>query len=91
MRPSLDSYAHLAGGKVRDLYTIDDEHLLLVASDRISAYDHVLGTTIPDKGRVLTATTVASPRRSSAAHSWCASSRWFRSNVSPAVTSPVPA
>lgn len=58
MRPSLDSYAHLAGGKVRDLYTIDDEHLLLVASDRISAYDHVLGTTIPDKGRVLTAMSV---------------------------------
>ncbi|MCQ4117855.1 phosphoribosylaminoimidazolesuccinocarboxamide synthase [Rhodococcus tibetensis] len=58
MRPSLDSYAHLAGGKVRDLYTIDDEHLLLVASDRISAYDHVLGTAIPDKGRVLTAMSV---------------------------------
>ncbi|RVW06496.1 phosphoribosylaminoimidazolesuccinocarboxamide synthase [Rhodococcus spongiicola] len=58
MRPSLDSYAHLAGGKVRDLYTIDDEHLLLVASDRISAYDHVLSTPIPDKGRVLTAMSV---------------------------------
>ncbi|MEV0947696.1 phosphoribosylaminoimidazolesuccinocarboxamide synthase [Rhodococcus sp. NPDC049939] len=58
MRPSLDSYPHLAGGKVRDLYTIDDEHLLLVASDRISAYDHVLSTPIPDKGRVLTAMSV---------------------------------
>lgn len=58
MRPSIDSYAHLAGGKVRDLYTIDDEHLLLVASDRISAYDHVLETPIPDKGRVLTAMSV---------------------------------
>ncbi|NLE81444.1 MAG: phosphoribosylaminoimidazolesuccinocarboxamide synthase [Rhodococcus sp.] len=58
MRPSLSSYAHLAGGKVRDLYTIDDEHLLLVASDRISAYDHVLDTLIPDKGRVLTAMSV---------------------------------
>ncbi|QNG17556.1 phosphoribosylaminoimidazolesuccinocarboxamide synthase [Rhodococcus triatomae] len=58
MRPSLDSYAHLAGGKVRDLYTVDDEHLLLVASDRISAYDHVLDTPIPDKGRVLTAMSV---------------------------------
>ncbi len=44
MRPSLESYSHLAGGKVRDLYVIDDEHLLLVASDRISAYDHVLAT-----------------------------------------------
>ena len=58
VRPSLESYTHLAGGKVRDLYTIDDEHLLLVASDRISAYDHVLSTPIPDKGRVLTAMSV---------------------------------
>ncbi|MFD6860111.1 phosphoribosylaminoimidazolesuccinocarboxamide synthase [Rhodococcus sp. NPDC060090] len=58
MRPSLDSYSHLAGGKVRDLYIVDDEHLLLVASDRISAYDHVLETPIPDKGRVLTAMSV---------------------------------
>ncbi|KSZ56519.1 phosphoribosylaminoimidazole-succinocarboxamide synthase [Rhodococcus pyridinivorans KG-16] len=58
MRPSLESYQHLAGGKVRDLYVIDDEHLLLVASDRISAYDHVLETRIPDKGRVLTAMSV---------------------------------
>lgn len=58
MRPSLSSYAHLAGGKVRDLYTIDDDHLLLVASDRISAYDHVLDSLIPDKGRVLTAMSV---------------------------------
>ena len=58
MRPSLESYPHLAGGKVRDLYVIDDEHLLLVASDRISAYDHVLDTPIPDKGRVLTAMSV---------------------------------
>ena len=55
MRPPLTSYHYLAGGKVRDLYEIDDDHLLLVASDRISAYDHVLSTPIPDKGRVLTA------------------------------------
>ena len=55
VRPSLTSYEYLAGGKVRDLYEIDDDHLLLVASDRISAYDHVLSTPIPDKGRVLTA------------------------------------
>ena len=55
MRPSLSSYEHLAAGKVRDLYAIDDETMLLVASDRISAYDHVLDTPIPDKGRVLTA------------------------------------
>lgn len=58
MRPTLSSYQHLAGGKVRDLYIVDDDHLLLVASDRISAYDHVLDTPIPDKGRVLTAMSV---------------------------------
>ncbi|KQU39191.1 MULTISPECIES: phosphoribosylaminoimidazolesuccinocarboxamide synthase [unclassified Rhodococcus (in: high G+C Gram-positive bacteria)] len=58
MRPSLSQYPHLAAGKVRDLYRIDDDHLLLVASDRISAYDHVLSTPIPDKGRVLTAMSV---------------------------------
>ncbi len=40
-------------GKVRDLYVVND-HLLMVATDRISAYDLVLGSTIPDKGRVLT-------------------------------------
>ncbi len=40
-------------GKVRDLYTVND-HLLMVATDRISAYDLVLGSTIPDKGKVLT-------------------------------------
>jgi phosphoribosylaminoimidazole-succinocarboxamide synthase len=58
VRPTLSSYQHLAGGKVRDLYVVDDDHLLLVASDRISAYDHVLDTPIPDKGRVLTAMSV---------------------------------
>ena len=40
-------------GKVRDLYAVGDA-LLLVASDRISAFDHVLATGIPDKGKVLT-------------------------------------
>ena len=45
----------LAAGKVRDLYAGPDGLLLFVASDRISAYDHVLATPIPDKGRVLTA------------------------------------
>ena len=44
----------LARGKVRELYEVDDEHLLLVASDRLSAYDVVLPTAIPDKGAVLT-------------------------------------
>ncbi|HEY6744277.1 MAG TPA: phosphoribosylaminoimidazolesuccinocarboxamide synthase, partial [Mycobacteriales bacterium] len=48
----------LAAGKVRDLYAGPDGLLLFVASDRISAYDHVLPTPIPDKGRVLTALSV---------------------------------
>lgn len=41
-------------GKVRDIYAVDDEHLLIVATDRLSAFDVVLPTPIPDKGRVLT-------------------------------------
>ena len=45
---------HLASGKVREIYALDDERLLLVASDRISTFDVVLPTEIPDKGRVLT-------------------------------------
>ncbi len=45
---------HVASGKVREIYALDDERLLLVASDRISTFDVVLGTPIPDKGRVLT-------------------------------------
>ena len=44
----------LASGKVREIYDAGSGRLLLVASDRISAYDHVLPTPIPDKGRVLT-------------------------------------
>ena len=44
----------VARGKVREIYDAGDDHLLLVASDRISAYDHVLPTPIPDKGKVLT-------------------------------------
>lgn len=49
---------HLHSGKVRDLYATDTGHLLMVASDRISAFDHVLPSLIPDKGRILTAMTV---------------------------------
>jgi phosphoribosylaminoimidazole-succinocarboxamide synthase len=45
---------HLGSGKVRELYALDGERLLLVASDRISTFDVVLPTAIPDKGRVLT-------------------------------------
>src|ERR1700726_516366 len=43
-----------ASGKVRDVYHLDDTHLLFVATDRISAFDYVLATGIPHKGRVLT-------------------------------------
>ncbi len=46
---------HLRSGKVRDLYEVDDSHLLLVASDRVSTFDVVHPTPVPDKGRVLTA------------------------------------
>jgi phosphoribosylaminoimidazole-succinocarboxamide synthase len=46
---------HLASGKVRDVFELDDDRLLLVASDRVSAFDVVMAEPIPDKGRVLTA------------------------------------
>jgi phosphoribosylaminoimidazole-succinocarboxamide synthase len=58
VRPSLSDYRHLTSGKVRELYRIDDDHLLFVASDRISAFDYILDTEIPDKGRILTAMSV---------------------------------
>src|SRR5665811_1281747 len=45
---------HLASGKVREIYEVDEGRLLFVATDRISAYDVILPDTIPDKGRVLT-------------------------------------
>ncbi len=45
---------HVGSGKVRELFALDDERLLLVASDRISTFDVILPTEIPDKGRVLT-------------------------------------
>src|SRR6476660_4959144 len=45
---------HVASGKVRELYALDDERLLLVASARTSTFDVILPTEIPDKGRVLT-------------------------------------
>ena len=44
-------------GKVRDIYDLDDKHLLLVSSDRISAFDVVMDEPIPDRGRVLTGLT----------------------------------
>jgi phosphoribosylaminoimidazole-succinocarboxamide synthase len=49
-----ETLTHVASGKVRELFTIGDDRLLLVASDRISTFDVVLPTGIPDKGRVLT-------------------------------------
>src|SRR5215510_10599926 len=52
--PTLDGATHLHSGKVRDLYELPDGNLLMVASDRISAYDFVLEPGIPDKGEVLT-------------------------------------
>ena len=56
--PTLADYPLVATGKVRSLHDVDADHLLLVASDRMSAYDHVLDSPIPDKGRVLTAMSV---------------------------------
>jgi len=52
--PALDGASHVHSGKVRDLYELPDGRLLMVASDRISAFDFVLDTTIPDKGEILT-------------------------------------
>lgn len=49
-----EAAVHLASGKVRELYALDDERLLLVASDRISVFDVILPTEVPDKGCVLT-------------------------------------
>jgi phosphoribosylaminoimidazole-succinocarboxamide synthase len=45
---------HIASGKVREIYEVDGEHLLFVATDRISAYDVILNQPIPEKGQVLT-------------------------------------
>ena len=52
--PIINGWKHLRTGKVRDLYTNEDNEILLVASDRISAFDWVLPTPIPNKGAVLT-------------------------------------
>ena len=49
--PTLTLYRR---GKVRDVYIVDRDQLLIVATDRISAFDYVLGSGIPDKGKVLT-------------------------------------
>jgi len=52
------SHRHLHSGKVRELYAVGDDHILMVATDRISAFDYVLPTEIADKGAVLTALTL---------------------------------
>ena len=52
--PEVAGWTHLRTGKVRDLYTNDKNELLIVASDRISAFDWVLPTEIPNKGKILT-------------------------------------
>jgi phosphoribosylaminoimidazole-succinocarboxamide synthase len=52
--PAIDGARHLHSGKVRDLYELPGGDLLMVASDRISIFDFVLDTTIPDKGEILT-------------------------------------
>ena len=52
--PAIPGARHVHSGKVRDLYRLEDGSLLMVASDRISAYDFVLDTVIPDKGEILT-------------------------------------
>ena len=52
---SIKSLPRIGKGKVRDIYAVDDEHLLIVATDRLSAFDVVLPTPIPDKGWILTA------------------------------------
>ena len=51
---ALEGTTHHRRGKVRDIYEIGTDQLLIVTTDRISAYDYVLGTAIPDKGKVLT-------------------------------------
>ena len=54
LQTDLGSLSLTARGKVRDLYALPDERLLFLATDRISAFDHVLATGVPDKGRILT-------------------------------------
>lgn len=54
LQTDLGSLPLTARGKVRDIYALPGDQLLFVATDRISAFDHVLGSGIPDKGRILT-------------------------------------
>jgi phosphoribosylaminoimidazole-succinocarboxamide synthase len=54
LETQLGSLPLTARGKVRDIYSLNEDELLFVATDRISAFDHVLGSGIPDKGLILT-------------------------------------
>ncbi len=54
LESDLPGVERLGRGKVRDVYAVDEDRLLIVATDRISAFDYILATGIPDKGRVLT-------------------------------------
>ncbi|HEY6412795.1 MAG TPA: phosphoribosylaminoimidazolesuccinocarboxamide synthase [Edaphobacter sp.] len=54
LQTDLGSLPLTARGKVRDIYALPNDQLLFVATDRISAFDHILGSGIPDKGRILT-------------------------------------
>ncbi len=54
LQTDLGSLPLTARGKVRDIYTLSEDQLLFVASDRISAFDHILGSGVPDKGKILT-------------------------------------
>ncbi|HMF63948.1 MAG TPA: phosphoribosylaminoimidazolesuccinocarboxamide synthase [Edaphobacter sp.] len=54
LQTDLGSLPLTARGKVRDIYALNEKQLLFIASDRISAFDHILGSGIPDKGRILT-------------------------------------
>jgi len=53
-RSNIKSLSLIANGKVRDIYSIDDDHMLIVTSDRLSAFDVILPDPIPGKGRILT-------------------------------------
>src|SRR5437899_6478436 len=54
LQTELGDLSLAARGKVRDIYALSGDQLLFIASDRISAFDHVLGSGIPDKGKILT-------------------------------------
>jgi phosphoribosylaminoimidazole-succinocarboxamide synthase len=57
-KESIENFRHIYSGKVRDIYQNESNQLLFVATDRISAYDWVLPSEIPDKGKILTQLTL---------------------------------